>query len=255
MNSDSPAATILVPVHDHGPLLYCSLKSALKQTVPVEVFVVGDGATAETKAVVREIAADDARVRFFDHRKGPRHGEAYRHEALHEALKVARGRIVCYLSDDDLYLPDHVEQMVRLLEDADFAHALAVRVQPDGDKPDGDKEVHPQELREGRDRIPLSAGAHTLESYRNLPEGWTAPPPGVPADLYMWQKFLRADGLRFRAGKRPTVLVFHDSHRQQMTLQERAAEMRRWEKVPCEQITALAAAQTAAFYGNVYGGA
>src|SRR5438876_12186578 len=36
--------TVLVPTHDHGPLLRLSLRSALTQTVSeLEIFVVGDG--------------------------------------------------------------------------------------------------------------------------------------------------------------------------------------------------------------------
>ena len=60
----------------------------------------------------------DPRVRFFDLPKGERHGERNRHLALAEAA----GRIVCYLSDDDLLLPRHVATMLELLEGADFAH-------------------------------------------------------------------------------------------------------------------------------------
>ena len=59
----------------------------------------------DTRAAL-EPFADDERVRFLDFPKGARHGELNRHEALREA----RGRIVCYLSDDDLRV------MIRALE-------------------------------------------------------------------------------------------------------------------------------------------
>jgi len=225
----TPVATVLVPTHNHGATLYTSVASALRQTVSVEVFVIGDGATEETRSVVHQIAASDARVRFFDRPKGPRHGEAYRHEALQEA----RGKIVCYLSDDDLYLPHHVEEMSRLLEDSDFAHALAVQVHPDETVSTWNVDlalpVYRQELLQGRNRIPLSAGAHTLACYRSLPEGWAAAPPGIPTDLHMWQKFLRMDGCKFRAGTFPTVLVFPDSRRRSMNHRERVAELHLWD--------------------------
>jgi len=85
------------------PMLFpCALASVLdRDEASVEVLVVGDGvedATCET--VARH--ADDPRVRFFDFPKGPRNGEAYRHEVLREA----RGHAVCSPCDDDLLLRD-----------------------------------------------------------------------------------------------------------------------------------------------------
>ena len=68
-------------------------------------------------------------MRFFDFPKGPRNGEAYRHEVLQEA----KGRIVAYLCDDDLLLPDHVAAMSRVLADADFAHPVTTRFTADGE--------------------------------------------------------------------------------------------------------------------------
>ncbi len=81
----------------------------------------------DTRAAL-EPFRDDVRVRFFDFPKGERHGELNRHEALGEA----KGRIVCYLSDDDLLLPGHVVEMGRLLENADFAHSAPFAVMLDG---------------------------------------------------------------------------------------------------------------------------
>jgi len=143
-------ATILVPTHRHVPLLPHALASALDQEgATVELFVVGDGVEDATREVVGR-HANDPRVRFFDFPKGPRNGEAYRHEVLQEA----GGRIVCYLSDDDLLLRDHAAEMCRLLGEADFAHAVSARI-----RGDGELEVFPwnygrPEFREaGRERV------------------------------------------------------------------------------------------------------
>ena len=95
------------PTQNHGPTLRASIASALRQTSPVEIFVIGDGVPDETRQILHEITNFDMRVLFFDHPKGPCHGEIYRHRALLQE----RGRIVCYLADDDLYLPHHAEEM------------------------------------------------------------------------------------------------------------------------------------------------
>lgn len=223
------AATVLIPTHNHGRLLEYSIGSALGQTVSeIEVFVVGDGVDDATRGVVLEMVRRDARVRFFDFPKGPRHGEIHRHAALAEA----RGRIVCYLSDDDLWLPGHLEAMCGWLRDADFAHAVPLNVRPDGyvevfyghlSNP-----VTRERMMGAWNFIPLSNGGHTLEFYRRLPEGWRTTPAGIWTDLYMWRQILSVEGVRALSGDRATVLHFPSPHREGWTTEQRVAELERW---------------------------
>ena len=222
-------ATVLIPTFDHGPTLRHSIPSALAQTVEnIEVFVVGDGVPEITREIVRDFARQDDRVRFFDNPKGPRHGEVHRHVALQEA----RGEVVAYLSDDDLWLPEHLEHMSVLLGEADFAHACPVRIDRDGGVA-----VYPGDLslpffrrsiQEGVNFIPLSHAAHRMSAYRRLPEGWRTTPPGIPTDLYMWQQFLSNPSCRMVSGSLPTVLNFPASMRKEMSLEERLAELEQW---------------------------
>ena len=101
-------ATILIPTYRHAALLPYAVRSALAQEdASIELFVVGDGVEDDTRAALEPFLSD-RRVRFFDLPKGERHGELNRHAALAEAS----GRIVCYLSDDDLLLPGHVATML-----------------------------------------------------------------------------------------------------------------------------------------------
>lgn len=222
-------ATILVPTFRHAALLPYALRSALAQEdASVEVLVVGDGVEDDTRHVVERFL-DDPRVRFFDNPKGERHGERHRHEALAEAT----GRIVTYLSDDDLLLPDHVAETLRLLEDADFAHSAPFLVQPDGSLAYaaidlGNPRFHPF-LLEGRwNKVVLTGASHTMEAYRRLPEGWRPAPPDVWTDLHMWRQFLQLPGLRARTGTRITALHLPDQERRNASTAERVAELERW---------------------------
>ena len=222
------AATILVPTHDHGPTLLRSVPSALAQTVTdIEVLVVGDGVPDVTREVMSELATDE-RVKFLDNPKGERHGEAHRHAALREA----RGEIVCYLSDDDLWLPDHLEQMRGLLDGRDFAHTLPLSVDTEDRihhwRVDLELPYYRDLLLGGENRIPLTCGGHTLELYRRLPAGWRPGPHGVPGDLYMWQQILAVPGCRAASGTRPTVLHFPSPDRPGWTIEERLAELDEW---------------------------
>ncbi|MCA1656588.1 MAG: glycosyltransferase family 2 protein, partial [Actinobacteria bacterium] len=118
-----PLATILVPTHDHGPLLRLSVGSAAAQTIEdLDIVIVGDGMTAQTAEVAHELAGADRRVHVLEHAKGPRHGEAYR-DAI---LRAADSRYVLYLSDDDLWLPEHAQTLIAMLErhDAHLVHTL-----------------------------------------------------------------------------------------------------------------------------------
>lgn len=218
-------ATVLIPTHDHGPLLLHSARSALAQTVEeIELFIIGDGVPDVTREIVSELKQDE-RVRFFDNPKGPRHGEIYRHAALQEA----RGKIVCYLSDDDLWFPEHVACMRRLLVSADFAHALPIYIDERGEIAFyvGDLTIpqYRESLLSGVNFVALSCGAHTTGMYRRLPHGWRTTPTGVPTDLYMWQQFLSEPGCRATGGTRPTVLNLPRSLRR-----DQLPELEKWSR-------------------------
>src|SRR5260221_3982408 len=117
------AATVLMPTHNHVETLRYSVRSVLWQTLSdLELFVVGDGIGDATRAMIVELAAGDGRLRLFDFPKGERKGERHRHEAL----KVARGRIVAYLGDDDLWMPHHLETLDALLCDVEFANTVHI---------------------------------------------------------------------------------------------------------------------------------
>ena len=198
----APVATVLIPTHDHGPLIRLSISSVLAQSVEdLEVFVVGDGVADATREIVGELARTDRRVRFFDNPKGPRHGEILRHVALAEAS----GDAVLYVSDDDLWLHDHVETMLEALRRFDLVSAACLKAYPDGRvlvRAHDVSQYRAAFLQGARvPGIPLSCAAHTTAAYRTLPYGWRTTPEGIATDRYMWQQFLRDPA--HRVGGRP----------------------------------------------------
>jgi glycosyltransferase involved in cell wall biosynthesis len=227
-------ATVILPtIAGRGPLLPLSAGSVLAQTVAdIELFIMGDGVDDATRGVIRGLMAQDPRIRFFDQPKHPRRGEPNRHAALAEA----RGRIVCYLCDRDMMLPNHVETMLALLQDADFAHTLISAIDPEG----GFRFLAAMDLADPKDRatirhgwtndnaIPLSYAGHTLEMYRRLPHGWRTTPDGMFTDLYMWEQFLTQPDCRAVSGTTPTILYFPRYWRKDMTTEQKRAELQMW---------------------------
>jgi GalNAc5-diNAcBac-PP-undecaprenol beta-1,3-glucosyltransferase len=225
----SVAATVLIPTHDHGPTLRYSVESALRQSLSdIEIFIVGDGVDDLSRSIIAELTRKDGRVRFFDFPKGERHGEASRHLALQEA----RGEIVGYLSDDDLWLPEHLDRMYDALQRHNVVNVLGMCVHADGTLGTwyGDLN-HPQyreRMRGTWNFIPLSALAHRMDFYRKLPLGWHPAPPDTWTDLHMWRKLLSHEAVDALTLFDPTVLVFPTPARASWTLQERTRELEAW---------------------------
>ncbi len=236
MSAKLPAlsATILIPTTgDRGALLPYSVGSVLAQSVQdIEVFIMGDGVTDATRAMIAELMRRDARIRFFDNPKHTRRGEPYRHAALAEA----RGEIVCYLCDRDLMLPNHVEAMVRLLAEADFGHTLRFGIAQEG----GFSFNQNLDINDPQDRraavltsaplIPLSFAGHTLAMYRRLPHGWRTTPPGEATDRFMWQQFLAQPDCRTATSTYPTILYFKRGDHPGLSVKERESELASWYK-------------------------
>jgi GalNAc5-diNAcBac-PP-undecaprenol beta-1,3-glucosyltransferase len=225
------AATVLIPTHEHVEPLRHAVASAQAQTLQdFELFIVGDGVTDATRALVAELSAGDPRIRFFDFPKGPRKGEIHRHAALQHA----RGRFVAYLGDDDCWLPNHLETLDALLAEADFGHTLQVGV-------DAGLQIvvmaadlanpafRARMLTELFNRFDFTFAGHTLAAYRRLPHGWRTTPPEFPwTDLYMWRQFLAEPWCRARSAMVPTGINTWTHQRPHLSDRERAEELASW---------------------------
>jgi hypothetical protein len=226
-----PLVTVICPTFDHGPTLRYSLASALSQTVTdLELFVVGDDVPELTRDIVCELCDRDGRVRFFDNPKGERHGERHRHEAIADASS----ELILYLSDDDLWLPEHVQTLMAALEEADWAHTIPAWVLPDGQLGVNVLDLADTFFRERMLTEPhppspgLSQTGHTRAMYEALPLGWNPAPPDLPTDVYMWRQILALDWVRPRSVPAFTVLGFPSPARPGWTAEQRAEELGRW---------------------------
>jgi GalNAc5-diNAcBac-PP-undecaprenol beta-1,3-glucosyltransferase len=231
-------ASVLLPTHVHAATLPFAVASVQAQGIDdIEILIVGDGVNDTLRATAKRLAADDPRIKFFDFPKGPRNGEIHRDVVLRQA----RGSIVCYQCDDDLWLPGHLENMEQALESADLVGSMATNVSTEGwlwacffdpERPEfrepwlaGEKNGLGPWANEG---FGLVCGAHRLDAYMRLPEGWATTPPGIPTDQFMWMKFARQPWCRVKTLPWPTTLRFPELHRRDWSEEQHAAEHGRW---------------------------
>jgi hypothetical protein len=147
----------------------------------------------------------------------------------------ARGRIVCYLCDRDLWLPNHLEHMAALLEQADYAHSLPLHILPEGRLRTfpvdlGNPGYRYMMLNVKDNRIPFSCFGHTLAAYRALPEGWATTPDGFWTDLHMFRKFFAAPALTGKSGLYPTAATFPSPPRLDWNVEQRSNELEQWHR-------------------------
>ena len=105
-----PLVSVAIPVYNGENYMRDAINSVLAQTYPnFEVLVVNDGSRDE--GATEQIAHSYSdRIRYFSKPNG---GVA---SALNLALKEAKGEYFCWLSHDDVYLPDKVaKEMEKLL--------------------------------------------------------------------------------------------------------------------------------------------
>jgi O-antigen biosynthesis protein len=117
--ADEPLVSVIVPTRNRPAMLRDALDSVARQTYRNwEVVVVNDGGEPVT-AVQPRIALMDLKASV-----GPA-------AARNAALAVARGELLAFLDDDDIYGPRHLAHLVDALRpgDAGFAYTLAELVQ------------------------------------------------------------------------------------------------------------------------------
>ncbi len=102
-----PAVSILIVARNTEPFIGDAILSARQQSYrDIEIVVVDDASTDNTRAIAERHAAEDPRVRVLD---GPQAGLA---GVRNVSLSAARGRWAAILDSDDLLHPAHVERLV-----------------------------------------------------------------------------------------------------------------------------------------------
>jgi len=123
----APAVSIVVTTYNRAALLGIALQSILLQDfTDYEVWVVGDGCSDDSGAVVQ--ALGDPRFHWIN----LEHNHRSPHAAQNEGWRRARGEFVAHLCHDDLWFPWHLSRLVAHLRasGADLAYDMAAEIDP-----------------------------------------------------------------------------------------------------------------------------
>jgi glycosyltransferase involved in cell wall biosynthesis len=107
-DSERPLVSIVTATYNSSHLLRFAIKGVLQSTLlDWELIVVGDHCTDDTEQVVAEF--DDPRIRFYNLETN----SGQQATPNNFGVNKARGRYLCFLNQDDMFLRHHLETMVR----------------------------------------------------------------------------------------------------------------------------------------------
>ena len=109
----TPLVSVFMPTFNGEAFVAETLDSVLGQTYEhLELIVVDDASVDATAEIVQNRAAADPRVRLV--RKTSREGPC---RARNDALQLARGPLLCWMDQDDLWMASKLEEQVRLMSE------------------------------------------------------------------------------------------------------------------------------------------
>jgi glycosyl transferase family 2 len=157
-----PAITVVIPTYNWSAALRCAIRSVLLQTVQdFELFVVGDGCTDDSEAVVAEFK--DPRIRW--HNLERNYGSQW--AANNFAVEHAAGDWIAYLGHDDIWYPRHLATILETARraSAEIVTSTMILYGPPGSGIRGVAGVFGSGRFMPRDFVPPSAFAHSKAMY------------------------------------------------------------------------------------------
>ncbi len=125
----APLVTVITAAYNSSRTLRVALESLRYQSFSDwDAWIVGDACTDDCADVVQSFGDERLHWTNLDSNHG---GQWFPNN---EGLRRATGKYVAYLGHDDLWLPDHLQDLIQVIEaaGADFAHSICGLFGPDG---------------------------------------------------------------------------------------------------------------------------
>jgi glycosyltransferase involved in cell wall biosynthesis len=114
------SVSVIIPTHNRATLIRPTLDSVWHQTYrPIELLLIDDGSTDNTRQVVEDWAAEKGSDPSFDLRYVQRPVQGA-NAARNHGYALATGHYIQFFDSDDLMLPDKLSVQVDALEEGDF---------------------------------------------------------------------------------------------------------------------------------------
>lgn len=108
MNS-YPLVSVIMPSYNHAEYIRDAIDSVFKQTyINWELIIVDDGSKDSTHEILRSHYSNESRIKLVLHSKN--RGQSF---VLNEGIELSQGKYISFLSSDDWYLPEKLEQQVK----------------------------------------------------------------------------------------------------------------------------------------------
>ncbi len=170
--------SVVIATYNRAAMVRQAIEAALAQSRPPDEIVVSDDAsTDDTPAVLAQLAAAYPNVRVF--RRETNSGGIGN---WNDAVKHARGDFIALCSDDDRFMPGHLEASLAYLEthsDIGLVHSGFVDII----ETPGDESIEPRRL---RSKAPLIVGRDDLISYMARYYDWPVHPSTIVMRREVW---------------------------------------------------------------------
>lgn len=199
-----PFFSAIVSTFNRSRFIIPTIQSALWQTYPhFEVLVIGDGCTDDTEAVLKEHFSTRVSWHNLSSNRG---SQSYPNN---EGIRRARGSHVAYLGHDDIWSPEHLATLAKVIKrhDPDIAVSGAVYHKPPGAGAPQITGLVVDPVKAARHFYPPSSCAHRRQALDNL-GGWPDPNSvSAPVDCHLILR-AREQGMSFASTEAITVHKF-----------------------------------------------
>ena len=101
--------SVIIPTYNRAALLARAVKSVLSQTYKdLELIIVDDGSTDNTKELVKELVDSDERIKYFYISNS---GVS---RARNLGIQKSKGELIAFLDSDDEWLPQKLQKQIQL---------------------------------------------------------------------------------------------------------------------------------------------
>ena len=114
-----PFFSIIIPAYNRSTLILDTLNSVMYQSFSDwECIVVDDGSKDNTREVVQQVMAQEARFKYVYQEN------AERSAARNNGVKHATGKYICFLDSDDQFTENHLQGLFDVISNRDFKEEI-----------------------------------------------------------------------------------------------------------------------------------